>query len=142
MPHGMTDTLQRDAQQKMVDGIKLQCNRLLEIMRVARPTDAERIKSQLEGIIESCPKVPLDIKRKILADARVCECMANTRAADAALQAALSKARTDDKAERNRLVAEAQICATKAMALGAEASFKASVNRKVEIVMMTGNVRQ
>jgi len=77
-----------------------------------------------------------------MGDARNFECIANTRAADAALQGALGKARQDDGMERNRLVGEARRFANKAISLGADSSFRASLNRKIEIIMMTGKVEQ
>lgn len=136
------DVKQREAQQKLIDAIKLDCSKLVETMRLAQPTEAERVKTRLDEVIKHHVELPMDFKRKILADARALECDSNTRAADVVLQAALSKAKQDNMVERNRLVGLARNYANKAISLGADSSFRATLKRKIEIVMMTGNLKQ
>jgi len=128
------------AEKKLLDACVAECTKLVQSMRTQSPLDAARNKSKLDAVIKSVPKLPMDVKRKLLEEARGFECIANTRAADAALQRALEKARKDDEAERNRLVGEARNFCNKAMSLGAASSFRATVNRKIEIIMMTGGV--
>lgn len=132
--------LQQEAEKKLLESIQAECRKLVDIMRTAKPADAERLKTRLDDIIKATQKLPLEFKRRILSDARNCESMANMRAADTALQAAMGCARHDDATERNRLVGDARGFANKAIALGADSTFRAAVNRKIEIIMMTGRV--
>src|SRR5579863_10015195 len=104
------------AEKKLLDACIGECTKLVQSMRTQSAPDAARSKIKLDAIIKSVPKLPTDVKRKLLADARSFECIANTRAADVALQQALEKARKDDEAERNRLVGEARNLCNKAMA--------------------------
>lgn len=129
-----------EAEKKALAACMAECSKVLESMRLAKPVDAERIKSQLDAIIKRVPKLPMEFKRKLLTDARTFECIANTRAADSALTIALEKARKDDSTERNRLVGEARNFCAKAISLGADPSFRTIANRKIEIIMMTGGV--
>ena len=129
-----------EAEKRALAACMTECSKLLETMRVAKPADAERSKARLDDIVKRAAKLPVDFKRKLLADARNFQCLANTRAADAALKLALDKARHDDPAERNRLVGEARQYCNKAIALGADSTFSAVANRKIEIIMMTGGV--
>jgi membrane protein involved in colicin uptake len=135
------DSARHDAELKALETVKTECRKLVETMRVVPPSEAERIKQRLEDAIKRCDKLPMEFKRQLLTDARSFECIANTRAADTALQSAMGKARLDDANERNRLVAQAREFANKAASLGADASFKATLNRKIEIIMMTGKVQ-
>jgi len=135
-------TLPRDAEQKLIDGAKAECNRLVQSMRTAPPEEAARLKTLLDENLKHYKQLPLAFKRDMLAAARACECFANTRAADAALNAAMVKAREDDVPERNRLVGQARGFANKAMTLGADAAFRAVLNRKIEIIMLSGGVEQ
>ena len=128
------------AEKKLLDACIAECTKLVESMRTQSPRDAEHSKTKLDTIIKRVPKMPMEMKRKLSADARSHECIANTRAADAALQKALENARKDDEAERNRLVGEARNFCNKAMSLGAASSFRTTANRKIEIIMMTGGV--
>lgn len=130
----------REAEQKVLAASMAACDKMLEGMRTAPPAEAERIKTRIDEALKSNPKFPMDFKRKTLAAARAFECMANTRAADTALNQALHKAREDDLKERNRLVAEARTFCNKAASLGADAHFRTTANRKIEIIMMTGQV--
>ena len=132
----------KEAEEKLLEAVKTECRKLIETMRLAQPTEAERIRTRLDEVIKHCTKLPLDLKRQILDDARALECTSNTRAADVALHAAMRKAKEDDATERNRLVGQARGYANKAIALGADPAFRATVNRKIEIIMMTGNVEQ
>jgi acetylornithine/succinyldiaminopimelate/putrescine aminotransferase len=132
----------KEAEEKLLEAVKAECRKLLETMRLAQPAEAERMRTRLEEVIKRCPKLPPDFNRKILADARALECTSNTRAADVALHAAMRKAKEDDAVERNRLVGQARGYANKAISLGADPAFRATVNRKIEIIMMTGNVEQ
>ncbi len=132
----------REAEEKLLEAVKAECRKLIEMMRLAQPTEAERIKARLDDVLKRSTKLPLELKRKILADARSLECTSNTRAADVALHAAMRKAKENDASERNRLVGQARRYANKAIALGADPSFHAAVNRKVEIIMMSGNIEQ
>ena len=129
-----------EAEKKLLAACMAECSKLVESMRMQKPVDAERSKARLDAIVKQVPKLPADFKKKILGDARNFQCIANTRAADAALQLALEKARKDDETERNRLVGEASNFCNKAMALGAASSFRSIVKRKIEIIMMTGGV--
>ncbi|MGO8916380.1 MAG: hypothetical protein ACLQJR_10770 [Stellaceae bacterium] len=130
----------REAEQKALAASMAACEKMLDGMRAAPPAEAERIKTRLDDALKSNSKLPMEFKRKTLAAARSFECMANTRAADAALNQALAKARTDDLTERNRLVSEARAFCNKAASLGADAHFRSTLNRKIEIIMMTGQV--
>ena len=130
----------QEAEKKLLAASMAECSKLVASMRTQKPGEAERSKTRLDEIIKHAPKLPMEFKRKVLTEARSLECMANTRAADTALQSALEKARKDDEGERNRLVAEARNFCNKAIALGAASSFRATANRKIEIIMMTGGV--
>jgi hypothetical protein len=130
----------QEAEKKLLAACMMECNKLLATMRTQKPAEAERSKAKLDEIVKRTPKLPLDFKKKLLTDARSFECIANTRATDTALQLALERARKDDLTERNRLVGEARNFCTKAISLGAASSFKATANRKIEIIMMTGGV--
>ena len=131
---------QAEAEKRALAACMVECNKVLETMRAAKPADAERSKARLDDIVKRVPKLPVDFKRKLLADARNFQCLANTRATDNALQLALDKARHDDLPERNRLVGEARNFCNKAISLGADSTFRAIANRKIEIIMMTGGV--
>jgi hypothetical protein len=131
-----------EAEERLIAAIKIETRKLIESMRLAQPSEAERLRTRLDEVIKHCSKLPMDFKRDILAEARSLECTSNTRAADVALHAAMRKAKEDDAAERNKLVGQARTYANKAISLGADPSFRATVNRKIEIIMMTGNVEQ
>lgn len=135
-------TLQREAEEKQIEAVKAECNKLVASMRAAQPAEAARLKTRLDETIKHYPKLPFAFRRNVLAEARAGECQANTRAADAALNAALAKAREDDTIERNRLVGQARGFASKAMMLGADATFRTILNRKIEIIMLSGGVEQ
>lgn len=130
----------QEAEKKALAACMAECTKLVETMRLQKPADAERSKARLDEVVKRVPTLPMDFKRKIFADARAFECISNTRAADAALQLALEKARKDDIPARNKLVGEARNFCNKAISLGAIASFRATANRKIEIIMMTGGV--
>lgn len=117
-----------------------ECSRTLESMRTAQPVDAERVKARLDELIKGNQKLPPAFKKQLAENARVFERDANTRATHAALDQALKTARTDDAAERNRLIGEARRFCNKAASLGADANFKATANRKIEIIMLSGGV--
>jgi len=134
------DSARHEAEQKLLEAIKLECSKLLGSMRAVSPPEAERIRLRLDEVLKRAEKLPLTYKRKVAADARAFECIANTRAADAILNAAVSKAKENDMVERNRLVGEARGLAHKAMMLGAAASFQSAFDRKIEIIMLTGGV--
>jgi len=136
------NTAKNDAEERLIEAIKLECRKLIDAMRLAQPSEAERQRARLDEVIKHCAKLPMEFKRDILAQARGLECTSNTRAADIALHAAMRKAKEDDVAERNKLVGQARNYANKAISLGADPSFRTTVNRKIEIIMMTGNVEQ
>ncbi len=130
----------RELEKKMLASAMVECSKLLETMRMAKPADAERIKARLDETVKRVPNLPMDFRRRLLSEARNFECRSNTRAADAALTLALDKARLDDVPERNRLVGEARNFVNKAASLGADPSFRSVAKRKIEIIMMTGGV--
>jgi hypothetical protein len=130
----------REAEKRALDAAMASCVKLVESMREAKPADAARSKSRLDEMIKATPKLPLEFKRKISAEARKFECFANMRAADDALKLAADKAHHDERGERNRLVSEARGFCNRASSLGAEPEFKTIANRKIEIIMMTGGV--
>jgi hypothetical protein len=127
-----------EATEKALAICMAKCAKLVDSMRVAKPAEAERMRSLLGEIIKATPKLALDFKRKMLFDAVACERNANVRAADGALNLAMEKARADSKIERNRLAGEARNFCNKAIALGAPATIRDTLNRKIEIIMMTG----
>jgi hypothetical protein len=132
--------MKREAEKRLLDSVMERCTKLVESMRAAKPAEAERSKARLDEIVKATPKLPMEFKRKIVANARTFECFANMRAADEALKLAWEKARRDELIERNRLVGEARGFCNKAASLGAEQGFKAAATRKIEIIMMTGGV--
>ena len=135
-----TELSKYEAEQRLIEAVKVECEKLLEMMRQASPVEAERLKTRLDEVIKRCPKIPLALKRKITTDARALECIANTRAADACLNSAMAKAKSDDVQERNRLISQARSYASKAVSLGAAPAFRSALDRKVEIIMLTGGV--
>lgn len=130
----------RELEKRQLEAAMAECTKQVESMRELQPEAAERVKSRLDAYIKSHPKLPMDFKRKVLAEARSYECFANMRAADAALRHALNDARHDDREVRTKLIGQARAFAAKAGALGADDEFKAAVKRKIEIIMMTGGV--
>jgi hypothetical protein len=130
----------REIEKKLLETAMAECTRMLEAMRNLPPPATERSRQRLESYLKDHPKIPLDFKRKALADARAHECAANMRAADEALRKALTGARHDDLKERSRLIGEARNLSAKAASLGADEEFKAAVKRKIEIIMLTGGV--
>lgn len=130
----------REAEQRQLAAAMAACEKMLDGMHTATPAEAERIKTRIDEALKNNPKFPMDFKRKTLAAARAFECSANMRATDIALNQAAHKAREDDGIERNRLVAEARVFCNKAASLGADAHFRTTANRKIEIIMMTGHV--
>jgi len=131
---------QREADERALAAAMAQCTKLVQSMRLVTPADAERTVLLLAEFVKHTPKLPLEAKRKLLADARALECAANMRATDAALHLALEKARENAPADRNRLIGEARRFCSKAASLGAEPGFKLAARRKIEIIMMTGGV--
>ncbi len=132
--------VKREAEKRALDAAMERCTKLVESMRLANPADAARSKARLDEVIKATPKLPMDFKRRISAEARKFECFSNMRATDDALKRASEKARHDELGERNRLVGEARGFCSKASSLGAEPEFKTIANRKIEIIMMTGGV--
>jgi hypothetical protein len=130
----------RELEQKALERAMADCTRMLEGMRNLPPPATERQRQRLEGFIKEHSKIPMDFKRKTLAEARQHECASNMRAADEALKKALGLARRDDHKERSRLIGEARNFGNKAASLGADEEFKAAVKRKIDIIMMTGGV--
>ena len=129
-----------ETEQKFLNVCMGECNKLIASMRMAKPLDAERTRTKLDEIFKRVPKMPIEFKRKITDDARGLECAANMRAADDKLNAAMDKARKDDEPERNRLVSEARGFYNKAVSLGADPRFRATAQRKIDVIMMTGRV--
>lgn|SRR5512146_3237653 len=132
--------MQREVDERALAAAMAQCAKLVESMRLVKPADAERTALLLAEFVKHTPKLPLEFKRKLLAQARALECAANMRATDAMLHLALEKAREGATAERNRLIGEARRFCSKAAALGAEPGFKLAAQRKIEIIMMTGGI--
>jgi hypothetical protein len=130
----------RELEKKQLEQSMAECTKILDSMRALEPGPAERVRQRLESYFKDHPKIPMDFKRKTLADARVFECAANMRAADIALRKALSDARHDAVKERTKLIGDARTFGNKAASLGADEEFKAAVKRKIEIIMMTGGV--
>jgi hypothetical protein len=130
----------REAEQRLLDAAMAECSKMLESMRMAPPAEADRIKTRLDERMKSNSKLPMDFKRKTLEAARAFECAANMRATDTALKQAMHKAHGDDLIERNRLVGEARTFCNKAASLGADEHFRTTVNHKIEIIMLTGQV--
>jgi hypothetical protein len=131
---------QRELEKKQLEQAQAECRRLVESMRDLSPAAAERTRQRLDAYLKDHPKIPLDFKRRVTAEARTHECAASMRAADAVLKQALAKARHDDRKELNRLVGEARNHAAKAASLGADEEFQIAVRRKIEIIMLTGGV--
>jgi hypothetical protein len=130
----------QDIEKKLIDTLVAQCTKMLGTMREMTPDQAERIRERLNDVLEDCPRLPPDFKRRTQAAAKSYECAANMRATDIALQEALHKAKEDDKVERNRLIGEARLLCRKAVALGAGDEFQHAVKRKIENIMMTGGI--
>lgn len=136
-----TETAKKqEAEKRLLAAAMAECDKMLEGMRMASPAEAERIRTRLDDRMKGNAKLPMDFKRKTLEAARGFECMANMRATDAALHQALHMARGDELIERNRLVSEARAFCGKATSLGADQHFRSTVNHKIEIIMMTGQV--
>lgn len=136
-----TDTAKkREADERALAAAMAECDKMLAEMHMAQPAAAERIRTRLEDALKNNPKLPMEFKRKTLAAARASECMAYQRAADTALRQAQSMARADDLQERNRLVGEARAFGAKAASFGADEHFRATLSRKIEIIMLTGHV--
>jgi hypothetical protein len=130
----------KEFEKKVIEAASAECQRLVEAMRMALPEEFERLRPRLDETIRRCPKLPIPFKRRMFNAARHYECTANTRAADRSLNEALSRARSDDVQERNRLVGEARRYANMATRLGADTGFRTTLNRKIEIILMTGGV--
>jgi hypothetical protein len=130
----------QEIEKKLLDAFVTQCTKVLGSMRDVPPEQAERIRSRLEDVLKDCPNLPPDFKKNTQTAAKAYECAANMRAADAALQEAMRKAKEDDKIERNRLLGEARLLCRKAVTLGADDDFQHAVKRKIENIMMTGGV--
>jgi ribosomal protein L16 Arg81 hydroxylase len=130
----------RELEQKQLEQSMAECTKIVDSMRDLQPAAAERVRQRLDAYLKDHPKIPLDFKRKVTAQARTHECAANMRAADAALKKALGDARNDAIKERSRLIGEARNFSNKAASLGADEEFKAAVKRKIEIIMLTGGV--
>jgi hypothetical protein len=123
----------------MLAACRQECAKLVESMREARPDQAERIRVRLNDLFKSQPKLASDFKRKTLATARIHECAVYTRAVDAKLHESMTRAKANDLEARNRLVGEANAFARKAALCGAGDDFQAAVERRIEIIMMTGD---
>ncbi len=130
----------REAEQRLLDAAMAECDKMLEGMRMAPPAEADRTRTRLDEKMKSNSKLPTEFKRKTLEAARAFECMANMRATETALSQAMHKARSDDLIERNRLVGEARVFCGKAASLGADGHFRTTVDHKIEIIMLTGQV--
>ena len=98
----------KEFERKVIEAASAECQRLVEAMRMALPEEFERLRPRLDETIKRCPKLPVPFKRRMFSAARHYECTANTRAADRSLNLALSRARSDDVLERNRLLGEAR----------------------------------
>jgi hypothetical protein len=131
---------QRELEKKLLEQSQAECRRLVDSMRDLTPAAAERTRQRLDAYLKDHPKIPLDFKRRVTAEARARECAASMRAADTALKQALAKARHDDRKELNRVIGEARTHAAKATSLGADEEFQTAVRRKIEIIMLTGGV--
>ena len=127
-----------EAKEKALAICVAKCTKLVESMRLAKPAEVERMRALLLEIIKGTPTLPLEFKRKMMNDALACERNANIRAADAALTMAMDQARKDSKFERSRLIGEARNFCNKAISLGAATSYRETLNRKIEVIMMTG----
>ncbi len=130
----------RELERKLLEQSMAECTKMVDSMRELPPPAVERIRQRLDAYIKDHKNIPLDFKRKALADARTHECAANMRAADAALKKALNLARHDDHKERSRLIGDARNFGNKAASLGADEEFKAAIKRKIDIIMLTGGV--
>src|SRR5690348_13046251 len=98
--------MQREVDERALAAAMAQCTKLVQSMRLVQPAEAERTALLLAEFLKHTPKLPLEFKRKLLAEARALECAANMRATDAALHLALEKAREDAATERSRLIGE------------------------------------
>ena len=132
--------MRHEAEKRALSAAMTRCWKLVHSMAEARPAEAERTSQLVGEMVKQIPKLPLEFKRKMLANARSFECASNMRAVDGALRLAWEKARLGEPAERNRLLAEARKFRSKAMRLGAEANFETASDRRIEIILMTGGV--
>ncbi len=117
------------------------CRDELRKMHSASPEDAERINKQLKERCKEDKLLALDFKQKLLERARLYECNANMRAADAALHTALRLAAAENMVERSRKLGEGRRYFSKACSLGADEDYRKAVQRLIENIMMTGGVQ-
>ncbi|MBC7905831.1 MAG: hypothetical protein H7Y60_03670 [Rhodospirillaceae bacterium] len=117
------------------------CRDELKKMHEATPDDAERMNKLLKDRCGQDKTLPFDFKRKVLERARLYECNANMRAADAALHTALRLAAGEQMVQRAQKLGEGRRYFSKACMLGAGDDFRAAAQRLMENIMMTGGVQ-
>ena len=130
----------QDAERKMLEAAKAECEKHLYAMKTAQPAAAEKVKQLLADTIKRNPKLPMDFKKSVNDRARTYECNANMRAADIALHQAMQMAQDHHMKERAKLIGEGRGFFRKAMSLGADKDFQAAAERKIDNVLMTGGL--
>lgn len=118
--------------------------RIVEALRKmpdTSPADAERLHRQIKGLCTD-KALPIEFKRQSLEWARVHERNANMRETDRALRTASRVATWEQMRERGPAMNEARKFYAKACLLGADEDFRRAVQRRFDIIMLTGGVAQ
>lgn len=124
-----------------VERSKQECKEQLRQMHDAGPEEAERLGKLLKDRCGYDKQLPYEFKKKLLERARFHECNANMRAANKALHEALRLAADEQMLQRSQKLGDGRRYSAKACALGADADFRAAVQRLVDNVLLTGGVQ-
>jgi hypothetical protein len=128
-----------EAERLMIERMKTMIRELLQKMRNASPSDAERYHQQIKDHCTN-KSLSLDFKRKALDYARAYECNANMRETDRLLHEAMRMAAAEQMKMRSEKMGEARKLYGKACSLGADMDFRKAAQRLMDTIMMTGGV--
>lgn len=128
-----------EADRIAIERMKGMVREVLQKMRDASPSDAERLHQRIKDYCTD-KSLPVDFKRKAMEHARSYECNANMRQTDKALREAMRLAASEQMKERGHKLSEARKLYGKACSLGADDDFRKAAQRLMDTIMMTGGV--
>lgn len=135
----------REVQRRMMEAKVQRIEMDLDRARVAavtgRTQEVERVLRNVRGQLND-QMIPIDLQRRVQVDAKKIELESHVKLVDMALEEAREAALARRDNDRARAIKVARESMAKAMQFGAPQSFKDLVNKKIDVVSMTGGHRQ
>ena len=141
MPLFRSKRARAEIKRRLLERLMAQIVEALRRMPDTSSAGAYRLHRQIKRLCIG-DALPVEFKRQSLEWARVHERNANMRETDKALRAALRIIALEQMRERSHAMSLAYRFYAKACRLGADEAFKRAVQRRIDIIMLTGGIVQ